>query len=423
MKINKKHLKGFLALSPILVFLIVYLVSSIAIQDFYKIPISAAFLLASIYAIIITKGTIKERIEIFSSGAGNHNVLLMIWIFILAGAFAATAKDIGSIEAMVALTLKIIPAKLLFAGLFLTTCFISFAIGTSVGTIVALTPIAAGIANQTGCNMAETAAIIVGGAFFGDNLSFISDTTIASTQALGCSMKDKFRANIKIALPAVVIVLGIYLFKGSQGGIVPVEGEIELLKILPYILVIVLALLGLNVTLILTIGIVANAIIGFLTGSIGWTDFLESSGGGIAGMGELIIVTLLAGGMLALIKHNGGLHFLIGGLTKGIRGRKGAELSLAALVSFANVCTANNTIAIITTGEIARYISDKFDVSPRKAASIMDTFSCMVQGILPYGAQLLMAASLCDISSTAIIPYLYYPIILGLCAIIGILVK
>jgi len=416
-----RHFKGYLALSPILVFLLVYLVSSIVLGDFYKIPISAAFLLASIYAVCITPGSIRERIDIFSQGAGNSNVLLMIWIFILAGAFASTAKDIGSIEATVNLTLRLIPGKLIFAGLFLTACFISFAIGTSVGTIVALTPIAAGIATQTGTPMPQMAAIIVGGAFFGDNLSFISDTTIASTQALGCEMRDKFKANIKIALPAVVIVLVIYLFKGLNADIQASSGSIEVLKILPYILVIALALFGMNVTLILALGILANAIVGFSTGSIDWAGFLGSAGSGISGMGELIIVTLLAGGMLALIRHNGGLHFLIGGLTKGIKGRKGAEFSLAALVSFANICTANNTIAIITTGEIAKYISDKFGIRPQKAASIMDTFSCLVQGILPYGAQLLMAASLCGIGSTEIIPYLYYPFALGLCAIIGIL--
>jgi len=418
---EKKHIRGFIALSPILVFLAIYLVSSILAGDFYKIPIASAFILASIYAFAITPGTIKERISIFSEGAGNGNVLLMILIFILAGAFASTAKQIGAIDAAVNLTLSIIPAKLLFAGLFLTACFISFAIGTSVGTIVALMPIAAGIATETGCDMAMMSAIIVGGAFFGDNLSFISDTTIAATSSMGCSMKDKFRENIKVVIPAVLIVLSIYLFQGISGSISVNEGSIDLVKLIPYLAVIVLAIAGVNVLLILTIGIGANAIVGFITGSMGWVGWLESMGSGIAGMGDLIIVTLLAGGMLALIRANGGLDYLISILTRHIKGPRGAQFSIASLVSLANLCTANNTIAILTSGEIAKTISDKYKIDARRTASILDTFSCMVQGLIPYGAQLLMASSLAGIPATAIIPKLYYPMILGVCALTAIL--
>ena len=415
------HKRGFLALSPILVFLGAYLVSSLAAGDFYRIPVSSAFLLASIYAFIITPGKIQERAAAFSEGAGNGNVLMMVLIFILAGAFASTAKQIGAIEATVNLTLSIIPGKLIFAGLFLTACFISFAIGTSVGTIVALMPIAAGVASETGCDMAMMAATIVGGAFFGDNLSFISDTTIAATSSQGCNMRDKFRENIKVVIPAVAVVLGIYLFQGMNGSISADQGAIDLVKLLPYLTVIALAIAGLNVLIILTVGIAANAVTGFATSSLSWTEWLESTGSGIAGMGELIIVTLLAGGMLSLIRKGGGLDYLISLQTRHIKGSRGAMLSIAGMVSFANLCTANNTIAILTTGEIARTLSRTFKIDARKTASILDTFSCTVQGLIPYGAQLLMAASLSGIPATAIIPKLYYPMILGACAIMAVL--
>lgn len=414
------RLRGLLALSPLAVFLAVYLVSSIIAGDFYRVPVSSAFLVACIFAVLIAKGPLRSRLDTFSRGAGDPNVLLMIWIFILAGAFAGTAKDIGSIDATVNLTLGIIPPKMLFAGLFLTACFISMAIGTSVGTIVALVPIGAGIAAQTGTSEAYMAAVIVGGALFGDNLSFISDTTIAATRAVCCEMRDKFKANIKIVLPAVVVVTAIYFLQGRSVDVAAAREAVEWVKVLPYILVIVLALCGLNVTLILSLGIAANAVIGWTTGSLGWVDWLESAGRGVAGMGDLIIVTLLAGGLLALIREAGGLDFIINGLTRAAHGPKGAQASIAALVSLANVCTANNTIAIITTGSIAKDISERFGIDPRKTASILDTFSCMVQGIIPYGAQVLMAASLASVAPTAIIPYLYYPFVMGLCAILAI---
>ncbi len=424
MAIKASHIKGFVALSPILVFLGIYLVSSIIAGDFYRIPISSAFVIASAYAIAVTPGKISERMAIFSRGAGNGNVLLMIWIFILAGAFAATAREMGAVEATVSATLSIIPGNLLLAGLFLTACFISFAIGTSVGTIVALVPIAAGVATQTGVPMPQMAAVVVGGAFFGDNLSFISDTTIASTQAAGCDMRSKFKANITIVLPAVAVVLGIYLFRGIDGNVgAEAPGGVAIVKLIPYLLVIGLALAGVSVTLILFAGILSCAIVGFCTGALTWTSWLSSVGNGISGMGELIIITLLSGGMLALISHNGGLHYLIGGLTKRVGGVRAAQLSIAALVSLANVCTANNTIAIITTGEMAKRIGDKFGVAPRRIASLLDTFSCVIQGILPYGAQLLMAASLAGISSSSIIPFLYYPMALAVSALFAILVN
>ncbi len=326
-------MNGWLALSPLMVFIFIYLISSILAKDFYKVPIASAFVLASIYAIIITPGSISERIGIFSKGAGDHNVLLMIWIFVMAGAFASVAKSIGTVEATVNLTLTLLPQKFLLAGLFIAACFISFSIGTSVGTIV-----------------------IVGGAFFGDNLSFISDTTIASTTTQGCSMSDKFKANIWIAGPAAIVVTAVYIFIGLNLNASPEIGDIDMMKLIPYLAVILLSLCGMNVLLVLTIGLVLCAAIGFLEG-LTWVSFLESAGSGISGMGDLIIVTMLAGGMLEVIRHNGGIDFIIKGLTKKIKGKRGAEFSIAALVGISNICTANNTIAILTTGNIAKNIT------------------------------------------------------------------
>lgn len=430
--ISRISKSGWLALSPLLVFLCVYLVSSIIAEDFYSVPISAAFLIASVYAVMISRGrSLEQRVATFSSGAGNRNVLLMIWIFVLAGAFASTAKDIGAIDATVNLAMRILPGKFLYAGLFLASCFISMSIGTSVGTIVALVPVAAGIADElalagSGDPAGLTSfitAIIVGGSFFGDNLSFISDTTIAATRTQDCSMSDKFKVNFRIVGPAALIVTVLYVFMGSSVSMTPATGPVDWVRILPYILVIALALSGVNVSAVLSIGIAVNAVIGLWSGDMTWSSFLGSVGGGISGMGDLIIVTMLAGGMLELIRENGGIDFIVNNLTKGIRSSRGAELSIAALVSLANLCTANNTIAIITTGRIAKDITRRFGLDPRKTASILDTFSCLVQGFIPYGAQLLMAAGLAGISSISIIGYLYYPFVMGLFAIGAILFR
>ena len=419
-------------MSPLLVFLCAYLVSSLAIGDFYAIPISAAFLIASVYAIIICKGrSLEERISIFSQGAGNRNVMLMIWIFVLAGAFASTAKEIGAIDATVNIAMRILPGKLLYAGLFLAACFISMSIGTSVGTIVALVPVAAGIAEELALGGSESmltstpfiTAIIVGGAFFGDNLSFISDTTIAATRSMGCSMADKFKVNIRIVAPAAVIVTVLYVFLGSSVSVALETEAIKWALLIPYVLVIVMALAGINVAAVLATGLSVNGLIGFVNGSLDWTSYLSAIGSGISGMGDLIIVTMLAGGMLEIIRVNGGLDFIVNGMTKKIDGKRGAELSIAGLVSLANLCTANNTIAIITTGGIAKDITDRFGLDPRKSASIMDTFSCLIQGIIPYGAQLLMAAGLSGASSISISGYLYYPFIMGICALSAILLR
>ena len=320
-----KKMNGWLALSPLLVFLLVYLVSSLVARDFYKVPVAAAFIIASAYAILITRSVEKtdDKISIFSSGAGNRNVLLMIWIFVLAGAFAATAKDIGAIDATVNATLKILPGKLIFAGIFLAACFISMAIGTSVGTIVALVPIAAGIAAETGVGTPLMTAVVIGGAFFGDNLSFISDTTVAATKTQGCSMRDKFRANLWIAAPAALLVTVLYVVMGLKVEAAPAVQSVQWLGLVPYLLVIGLALAGVNVVTVLAIGIGVNGIIGWSTGAYDWIGWMTSIGTGIGSMGELIIVSLLAGGMLELIRYNGGLNFIIDGLTRRIRGRAG----------------------------------------------------------------------------------------------------
>ncbi|MBR5498670.1 MAG: Na+/H+ antiporter NhaC family protein [Bacteroidales bacterium] len=417
-------MSGWLALSPLIVFLGLYLVSSIIASDFYKVPISAAFLLASIYAVITCRGkSLEERVSIFSEGAGNKNVLLMIWIFVLAGAFAATAKQIGATDATVNLALRVLPGKLLYSGLFLASCFISMAIGTSVGTIVALVPVAAGIAQEVEVSTALVTAIIVGGSFFGDNLSFISDTTIAATRTQGCSMKDKFKVNLLIVGPAALLVTILYVFLGRSVSIVPTSGTVDLILLLPYILVIILAISGIDVPAVLTIGILINALIGFFQGDLDWNSWLEGLGSGISGMCDLIIVTMLAGGMLEVIRTNGGIDFIVSGITKRTRGKRGAELSIAGLVSLANICTANNTIAILTSGQIASDITNRFGLDRRKTASILDTFSCLMQSLLPYGAQLLMAAGLAGISSISIITYLYYPFIMGALALCSILLR
>lgn len=431
---------GWWALSPLMVFLCLYLVTSLLVNDFYKVPITVAFLLSSCYAIAITRGLkLEQRVYQFSVGASNKNIMLMIWIFILAGAFAQSAKQMGAIDATVNLTLHILPDNLLLAGIFIAACFISLSIGTSVGTIVALTPVAVGLAEKTGIDLPYMVAIVVGGSFFGDNLSFISDTTIASTKTQDCVMRDKFRVNFMIVVPAALIVLGIYIFQGLSISAPAQVQAIEWIKVIPYLIVLGTAIAGVNVMLVLLLGILSTGIIGICTAtgiiSIGvapvesvtmntaFFDWFGAMGTGITGMGELIIITLLAGGMLETIRYNGGIDFIISRLTRHVNGKRGAEFSIAALVSIANLCTANNTIAIITTGPIAKDIAQRFHLDRRKTASILDTFSCLIQGIIPYGAQMLIAAGLASISPLSIIGNLYYPFCMGICAILAILVR
>ena len=388
-------------------------------------PITVAFTVASIYAVAITRGIkLEERIRQYSRGASDPNILLMIWIFVLAGAFATGAKSMGAIDATVNLILSLLPSSLLLPGLFIAACFISLSIGTSVGTVIALVPIALGLGESLGLSNAYVAAVVTGGAFFGDNLSFISDTTIAATRTQGCSMKDKFRANIAIVLPAAIIALVLYFVVGLELPDVRPSGEAgSFLLTLPYLLVLVAAVAGMNVLGVLTLGIIACGAVGLGTGTLPAWDWIAALGSGITGMGELIIVTLMAGGVLELIRYNGGIDYLLKHLTRGISGKRGAELTIAILVSVANLCTANNTIAILTTGKVSREITKQYGLDPRKTASILDTFSCFVQGLIPYGAQLLLASKLAGVSPMDIVPNLYYPFIMGGCALLSILLR
>lgn len=416
--------KGIIALSPIVVFILFYLVTSIVAGDFYKIPITVAFMVSSIYAIAVFTGKpLMHRIDSYSRGAATEQMMLMIWIFVLAGAFAHSAKQMGSIDATVNLALSLLPAQMIFAGMFLAACFISLSIGTSVGTIAALTPIAVGLAQETGADLAMMTAIIVGGSFFGDNLSFISDTTIMATQTQGCRLSDKFRVNAFIVMPAALVILVVYYFLG-QDTIAPQQiPAVEWVKVIPYLTVLVTAVCGMNVMAVLTIGIVLCGIIGMFTGSFDIYGWFGAMGDGIMSMGELIIVTMMAGGMLELIKQQGGIDFIINMLTRRVSSKRGAELSIATLVSLVDVCTANNTVAILTVGDIAKQIGDRYGVDNKKCASILDTFSCTVQGVIPYGAQLLIAAGLASVNPVAILPYLYYPFALGIVAILSILLR
>ena len=413
--------KGIIALSPLVVFILFYLVTSIIAGDFYKIPITVAFMVSSAYAVIITGGLpLMQRINIFSKGAATEQMMLMIWIFILAGAFAHSAKMMGSIDAT---TLSLLPPQMILAGLFLAACFISLSIGTSVGTIAALVPIAAGVAGETNTDVAMMTAIIVGGSFFGDNLSFISDTTIMATQTQGCRLSDKFRVNFFIVMPAALIILIVYLIMG-QGIHAPQSiPAVEWVKVLPYLVVLITAILGMNVMAVLTLGLIMTGVIGILTGAFDLYGWFGAMGDGILSMGELIIVTMMAGGMLGLIKQQGGIDFLIRIITRHVNSKRGAELSIATLVSLVDVCTANNTVAILTVGSIAKQIGDRYGVDNKKCASILDTFSCTVQGLIPYGAQLLIAAGLAALNPVSIIPWLYYPFALGFVAIGSILFR
>lgn len=416
------------ALSPLFLFLALYLGVSIVAGDFYKVPVTVAFLVSSIYAIAISKGKISERVDNFSRGAGSSTVLLMVWIYILAGAFAASAKAMGAVDATVNLTLELLPASLLLPGIFLAACFISLAIGTSVGTIAALTPVAVGVAQQSDVNMALMVAIVVGGAFFGDNLSFISDTTISATQTQGCQMKDKFRTNLRIVLPIALIMLAVYYWLG-RGITVPQDlPEVSWWKVVPYVAVIATAVAGLNVMLVLLLGLVLTGAIGLVDGSYDAYGWMGAMGDGMNSMGELIIMAMLAAGMLEMIRLAGGIDYLISKLTHGIEGRRGAEGAIALLVSLVNICTANNTVSIITTGPIAKRIANQYGVDPRRSASLLDTASCFTQGLLPYSAQMLVAAGLVEataglaLNPVAIMPYLFYPMGLGVAVIMSIII-
>ena len=421
---TQQRKSGLIALSPLAVFLTLYLLSGIIYSDFYRTPVVVVFLITCIYALATTRAlSVDKRIEIFSTGAGRSGMMLMLWIFVLAGAFASSAKEMGAIETTVNLTLQILPDNLLMAGIFLAACFISLSIGTSVGTIVALTPIAVGVAEKTGANLPLLVAIVVGGAYFGDNLSFISDTTIAATRSQGCRLNDKFKVNVQIVIPAALITLLFYILLGSPHSYSPESASEQWIKAIPYLVVLATAITGINVLLVLTLGLLLTGTIGLFNGDFTLLSWFDAMGKGIMSMSELIIVTLLAGGLMEIIKHNGGIVYIIEKLTHKIASKRGGELCIGLLVSLANICTANNTVAIITVGPLAREIATKFQIDARKSASLLDTFSCITQSYLPYGAQMLMAAGLASLNPFEIIPYLYYPAIMGIAVLLSILLR
>lgn len=426
--------KGLLALSPL--FLLIVLIVTFTVysvdsshQD-TSLSLTVAFMISSIYAVAISGGMpVRKRVDTYSKGAGANNLMLMLWIYVLAGSFAASAKAMGAVDATVNLALSILPASMILPGLFLAACFISVSIGTSVGTVVALVPIAAGLAHSMDANVGMMTAIIVGGAYFGDNLSFISDTTVVATQTQNCKMSDKFKVNSMIVVPAAVLVLIAYSVMGVGLQTPTHINEVEYMKVLPYLTVLVTAIAGMNVMAVLTLGTLLCGAIGIgshLLGASGSYDlfgWFSAMGNGIIGMGELIIIAMMAGGMLEIIRENGGIDFIINKITAHVNSKRGAELSIAALVSMVNICTANNTVAILTVGNISKKIGDRFGVDNRKAASILDTFSCMVQGLIPYGVQMLLAAGLANLSPMDILPYLYYPLAIGVAALLAILLR
>ncbi len=420
------HSKGW-ALMPLAVFFLLYLLTFIFTGDLYQMPISVAFMTASFVAILYSKGgKFSNRITQFCRGAANETIMLMVVIFILAGAFAGTAKTMGAVDATVNMMLFLLPQKTILASIFIAACFISMSMGTSTGTIAALAPIAVGVSSQAEIDLPLMLGIVVGGAMFGDNLSFISDTTIVATRTQGCKMQDKFKVNIRIVFPVVLIVLGIYIYQGLEltGGTHVTADQVEWLKVVPYIAVLVVALAGVNVMAVLALGIILSGVIGLFTGGFGIWDWTKAMSNGIVvDMGELIIVSLMAGGMFELIRFNGGIDWLIEKMTRNIKSKRSAEFSIAGLVSFTNLCTANNTIALIISGPIAKNISDKFNLDGRRVASLLDTFSCFVQGLIPYGAQLLIAAGLAKVNPIEIVPFLYYPFLIGLAAITSIIFR
>lgn len=415
--------RGWLALLPLLLLVLLMVGMGVIMGDFSKVPMTIVFLITTIAALFTLRGySTEERVKAFSLGAGNSDLLLMVWIFILAGAFASSAKAMGAVSATVDLTLMCLPDSILMAGIFLASCLVSICIGTSVGTIVALVPVASELAVRSHTLPALMVAVVVGGSFFGDNLSFISDTTVAATKTQGCSMKDKFRTNFRIVLPAAVICFLLYICIGmgeANAGAYVASGA-HWHRVLPYLVVLVTALCGLNVMLVLLLGIVLTGCVGIVDGSYDLSGWISSMAEGITGMGDLILISMMAGGLLSVIRKGGGVTYLVRGLTRHVRSRRGAECCISALVALTNCCTANNTVAILSVGSIAKDICQRYGVDKKRAASLLDIFSCVTQGIIPYGAQLLMASGLAMLSPLDIIPYLYYPMVLAVAAIMSI---
>ncbi len=421
---------GLIALCPMFVLVALIVGFGVFMDDFYKVPLVIVFLFTVFVGMFTLRGMkLTERISIFSKGAGEQNLMLMVWIFVLAGAFARSAQEMGAVDEMVNLTLNILPANMILPGIFVASCLVSLAIGTSVGTISAILPVVIGLSNQTGMDVSMLVAATVSGAFFGDNLSFISDTTVVATRTQRCKMSDKFRTNFLIVLPAAIITFVYYSIVGNNADVAVLESQgISFLKVVPYFLVLLIALLGVNVLAVLFIGVVLTGVVGFITGSYDMQGWFSAVITGIYGMTDTILIALLAGGLLAIIRQAGGITWIIQRLTSRVSSRKGGELCMGILVALTNFCTANNTVAILSVGSIGREIAERYHIQPRMAASILDIFSCFVQGIIPYGAQLLIASGLVatalrePYSATSLMPHLLYPYLLGVCGVVAILI-
>ena len=411
------------ALLPLVFFLIVFVGSGIIMGDFYKVPVLVAFLITAVLALLFnTNESFETKMGVFCKGAGDTNIILMVMIFLLAGAFSSVTRSMGGVDSIVNMSLSILPSNILVGGLFIIGCFISMSMGTSVGTIAALVPIALEISHKVGIPVALVIGAVVGGAMFGDNLSMISDTTIASVRTQGCELKDKFKMNFFIVLPAAILTFIILIVATfGYGDVLKQSYDYDIIKILPYILVLFGALIGINVFILLGSGILFAGIIGILYKSFNILGLISSISEGFKGMYEISLLVIIVGGVVSLIKFNGGIDYILYFITSKIKSKTGAEFGIAILVSIIDLCTANNTIAIVTVGPLAKDIAQKYDIDPRKTASILDIFSSCRQGIIPYGAQLLTAAGIAKISTIEIIKYLYYPQLMLVCGIASII--
>lgn len=423
------------ALLPIVVFLVIFLGSGIVTGDFYSMPTIVAFLIALCVAFLQNRSvSFDEKIHIIAKGVGDDNIITMSLIFLCAGGFSGAVTAAGGVESTVNLGLSILPPSVAVAGLFVIGCFISVSMGTSMGTIAALAPIAVGISEKTGFAMAVCIGAVVCGAMFGDNLSMISDTTIAAVKTQGCEMKDKFRENFLIVLPAAILTIIVFLFITRGGGTAEMgDLTFNIWRVVPYVLVLVGALIGINVFVVLIGGTILSLIVGIATGSLAWNQIFLAIGGnttingqeisGVMGMYDITVISIIVACIVSLVKEYGGIQFILQWIHKRIKGEKGAELGIAGLALLVDVCTANNTVAIVMAGPIAKEISEEYGVSPRRSASLLDIFTSVGQGLIPYGAQLLSAASLTALTPYDIIPYLYYPILMAVSAVLFILLR
>ncbi|NWK83218.1 Na+/H+ antiporter NhaC family protein [Staphylococcus sp. GSSP0090] len=410
------------ALIPLIIFVGMFLGVGIITGDFTTMPLNVAILVAAIVGLVLNrKESFQKKVEIFTKGAGHSNIILMMLIFLLAGAFSQTTEDMGGVKSTVNLGLSLIPENLIIVGLFVICMFVSLSMGTSVGTVAAIAPVGFGLSQATDVSAAITMATVVGGAMFGDNLSMISDTTIAAVRTQKTKMSDKFKVNIKIVLPGAIFTVIVLWFLTNGAHIDASKSyDYDFIKVIPYLFVLILALFGVNVIIVLIGGIILSAMIGLFYGSFDWIGLLSSISKGIIGMEDIAMIALLIGGLVALIQHNGGITWLLNFVRNRVKSKRGAELGIAGLVSVADISTANNTISILMAGPLAKDISDEYGVDPRKSASILDMFASCFQGLLPYSPQLIAAAGVASISPFELVPYAIYPMILGVCGLIAI---